>query len=262
MKTQVGAVFAVPLYGGKFTLCRIVAIGTGKRVFTAHAFHVAVSKWRGKRAECSSALLASAKARAILVLTHHGIRRRRCVLSISTTLPNDYRYVGHIEPTRTEARMRAEPGAWESVRIQSDKQWEWENDREVVLRREKGGVEVACRTALEHTNRSKARSRRPSFAVLARRKWFAAFRPGWSAKQVADALRVIQHTVARLSARERDTRRDLTELRAATYAFNRFTRRIMTPDAEEIHEALCEIAAACNIDDTTAVETIDAARDW
>jgi hypothetical protein len=230
--------------------------------------YVAVSSWIGKEGDVTSALLESAEARDVLMLTHHGLRGRRCVFAISHTLACPFRAVGRIESVSSDASLHATQQAWVSTAIQRLLQWKWEQDPKAVRAQDRANARAAreaSRVAAD-AKPSPRPEKASSLGSLARTAWFGDWKGHVPPVIVAASRALVRASIQRLRSRQRSPAKDIAEIARSTRAFNtldaRYDHFITTIEAEAIHAVLCALGAACGIADDVAAACIDDAREW
>jgi hypothetical protein len=105
-----------------------------------------------------------------------------------------------------------------------------------------------------------------SLAALARTAWFGDWKGHVPPATLAASRALVRASIERLRSRHRSPAKDIAEIARCTRAFNTLDSRhnhfVATIEAEAIHEALCELAAACGIPGHVAAARIDDARKW
>lgn len=118
-----GDAFAVPLEGGRFAACRVLAVGE-----RSDTLLVANANWISQ--QLPGAL--NPALRSVLCLTHHSWDGRPSAVWVSGAPPDDFIPIGNIplepgEPAIPEPGM----GAWPFFRIQPHEQWLWDHPEDV-----------------------------------------------------------------------------------------------------------------------------------
>lgn len=120
---DVGDAFAVPLEGGRFAVCRVLAVNErGDMVLVANA------DWIGQRVpEAQDPAL-----RSVLRLTHHSWGGRPSAAWVSSAPPEEFIPIGNIPPqTDGDALPQPGTGGWAYFRIQPQEQWLWDHPQDV-----------------------------------------------------------------------------------------------------------------------------------
>jgi hypothetical protein len=118
-----GDTFAVPLEGGRFAVCRVLAVNErGNVVLVANA------DWIGSQAPDAQ----NPALRSVLRLTHHSWGGQASAAWVSGAPPEDYIRIGNIPPEPGEDAI-PEPGTggWPFFRIQPHEQWLWDHPEDV-----------------------------------------------------------------------------------------------------------------------------------
>lgn len=119
----VGDTFAVPLEGGRFSVCRVLAVNErGDMVLVVNA------DWFGRKVpEPGNPALGS-----VLRLTHHNWARQPSAAWVAGAPPEDFIPIGNIPPEAGEDAV-PEPGTggWPFFRIQPQEQWLWDHPEDV-----------------------------------------------------------------------------------------------------------------------------------
>src|SRR5262245_34205970 len=118
-----GDTFAVPLEGGRFAVCRVLAVSErGDMVLVANA------DWIGRREPDAQ----DPALRSVLRLTHHSWGGRPSAAWVSGAPPEDFILIGNIPRGAGEDAI-PEPGTggWPFFRIQPHEQWLWDHPEDV-----------------------------------------------------------------------------------------------------------------------------------
>jgi hypothetical protein len=262
---EVGAVFVVPLSEGRAGLCRILEVRA-----EPCSWRVLTGAWVGP-IEAASA----DRAREVLRLTHHGQRGRPHVFWTLMPRPARFTRLGTMEPSAAELGLPSPAGAWEQCPLQLAAQWEWDHDREAVRARDRAESRKrskalkaarAATTTSARARRSGAAKSEAALAKLARKRWFAEWRSGPSAKAIDDARTLVTGLAEKLAAPSRSRAQDARAIASAARAFGRLDTKhggfIGTLEAEAIHAALMSCGEACGLDAERCERVIDEARDW
>lgn len=118
-----GDTFAVPLEGGRFAACRVLAVNErGDMVLVANA------DWIGRQIpEAQGPAL-----RSVLRLTHHSWAGRPSAAWVSGAPPEDFVLIGNLPPEAGEGEFpQPGTGGWAFFRIQPQEQWLWDHPEDV-----------------------------------------------------------------------------------------------------------------------------------
>jgi len=115
----VGDAFAVPLEGGRFAACRVLAVDEHTNLLL-----VANADWIGRQTPSPE----DPALHSILRLTHHSWCGQPSTAWVSGAPPADFINIGNIPPETGEETI-ADPGtgAWVFFRIQPQEQWYWDH---------------------------------------------------------------------------------------------------------------------------------------
>ena len=118
-----GKTFAVPLEGGRFAVCRVLAVNErGDMVLVANA------DWIGRRVPDAR----DPALRSILRLTHHNWGGQPSAAWVIGAPPEDFIPIGNLPPsTGEDAVPQPGTGGWPFFRIQPHEQWLWDHPEDV-----------------------------------------------------------------------------------------------------------------------------------
>lgn len=273
----VGDVFRVPLPGGLFGLCLVVAkekpLGPQEK---SGRWRVVTCAWTGPAAEVEKAIKRP-KALAPLELTR--LKRKAHVQSIGYPVPARLKHVGSVALSAEHLALRGRTvGAWEWIQPQITIELEFRADPERVRQKFAAANKQATerrREAFAEADRKRKARPTPKVGTIDAKalKAFARMPPlsGWRKYHpvgfVSDVRAALQEFAqSQITTPPTRLASVKSALRRTTKAVNardrKWKQRIMTPDAEEVVEALINIATAAGMGEEEAEETIDEMRDF
>jgi hypothetical protein len=119
-----GDTFAVPLEGGRFAVCRVLAVNErGDMVLVANA------DWIGRQVPDAR----DPALRSVLRLTHHSWGGRPSAAWVIGAPPEDFTPIGNIPPDPIPSHpIPPGTGGWPFFRIQPQEQWLWDHPEDIA----------------------------------------------------------------------------------------------------------------------------------
>jgi len=248
----IGTAFAFPLGDGRFSVCRILLDTNSERSrqeWNGDAVLVAGSSWIGHEIPFSD----DPALRPILHKKHHSWANEPNVLWISEEPPQDFIFLGNIDPTREEQGIPCMAfGSWFALICQSLAQWRWDNERNAVL------AEDVIRQKKEEKARLNAQREREQYLAkvtldeLLRHRFFANWKDYPPPKVIRAARKVMISTVKNLLDLGRGASEEerMAILKQCIESFNELDaelRFIETDEREDICEEFEAIVHACGL---------------
>lgn len=271
LSVSVGDVFAVRVRPGLYGLAHVVRAERPRGAWDkAGRWTVVTCAWTGPRTGITAALR---KPASLLPVKGRGFGGRLGAQSIGGPPPPEVRKVGSVPPSAAVKRFpKLLVGAWQWIALKIADALDPEAMRRRMERvRTESKRRLAARRADEKLRLAAAKKARtlpvvPDRTALLRLARTPAL-ASWSKEHPKAFVATVRKALGTLAKRlaelaPKTAAPVLTELAAVTRALGVHRERIMTPDAEELHEALVAIAEAAGCDGDLAAGEIDRVRRW
>lgn len=260
----IGAAFAVPLEGGRYSVCRVLGDNSDKHATTCKDDVVLVAgcKWIGPQVPSAD----DPALRPILYLNHHSWKNVPNITWVSEAPPPELIPIGIIEPTAEEqATTCMSFGGWSTVMGQPLLQWKWDHERDEVL------SEDAVKQKQASEARDKAQQERKQYLAritleeLKERPHFPTWKRYPPAKATRASRKLIAQTIKELIEQGKDAPEAdrMAILQKCIESFNELDSElefIETVEREDICEVFEEIVHACGLGNHQ--DLADEWRDW
>jgi hypothetical protein len=274
---EAGEVFAFAVSDGVEVLLRTLAVEAG-------AACVVMTTWSARGPLRRAKLPARFELQP---LNHHGWNRPLVGAWVAQGPPAPVRALGLIAPRPSERRRVLHPKTWLSspakTRAMAARvlpvsqwatlladvraQWRWEHERERVVAEDaraelaRGGALLA---AVQQQRSRREALVRTGLRGLKPRRFFAAWRGALPAALITRAEALMQAAIAALEGKT--PAQAAKRLSGLVRAFNRLDaahgHRFGAPDAEDVMEAVGELALACGVTGAVFDAKIDAVREF
>lgn len=261
-----GDVFAVRLENGLYAACRVIWDTTSdankrhkKKYDARDAVRMVCCNWFGEKLPNPGL----PELREVLKLTHHSWKNKPLAGWCQDDVPSDVIHIGVIPRNESENRLGANDSLdWGYLRLQALMQWEWDQDGEAVLAREKAEEERLAREYEEHES---TRRKELTLDKLAEHRfltdWESPIPKGViqrSRKLLRDTARELAALGANPTIKER-----LSVLQTCIEQFNALDAKhsfIGTIEREDICDEFDLLVHACGL--TRRKNLADKWRDW
>ncbi|QDT44539.1 hypothetical protein Pan241w_46510 [Gimesia alba] len=260
-----GEAFAFQLDDGRYSVCRVLSDGVNQIDTKVEAVLIACSTWIGSEVPSAD----NPELRPILKLTHHAWNNRAEMGWVTEAVPDSFIPIGTIEPTDEEAAIHCTGyTSWESMRIQSLKQWRWDHDREAVLAEDAIKEQEEAEQSAQDENEHQGYLEQVKLQDLAKHTFF----PHWEhvPKKTLEASRkimldAINELIALGESASEEARLEVLE--NCIEAFNALDAEhnfIETLEREDICDEFEAIVHACGLGalDSPDEPLVDEWREW
>lgn len=272
----VGDLFSFPLTENELGLCLVVAAEKPRGPWDKHGrWRVVACEWTGGEAELGAALK---NGGALEPMRAQRLKNRLAVQSIGGPPPEELRHVGtaQLSALHRAARSPTQPGAWQWFSGMVLAELTFRRDPQAALanaKTRKAEVARKRRHELKELQQKKDAARssklttpdRKTLTTFSRTPPLASWKKHHPEPFVTAVRKLLQDfAAAQLAAVKLSIASLSLALQRATKGLNacdkRFKHPIQTPDAEELVEALLNIAIAAGLSEQAAALTIDEAR--
>jgi hypothetical protein len=259
-----GDAFLMPLPDGRYGVCRVIRRSTPQeeKILGEGYVLVAASSWIGK----TTPDVAEPRLREILLLNHHAWKNKPEVNWVSDPIPDSYRRFGAVEPSLNEERMECfSLSGWESFPLQVHRQWQWDNERDAVIREDDRQKESEAREREESGKRHQEYLGTLTLEGLKKKRRFSEWKGYVPVKLGAACRKVFKETIDGIIelGPHPKKRAVLTILRRCIETLNELDEQhkfISTIEREDLCEEFDEIVHACGF--RGEEELADRWREW
>jgi len=265
---KIGAVFIASLSDGRYGACRILRDTPypATAEYLKNFVFVGVTPYIGK----TKPSLNNPQLRKILKLNQHDWNNSYAVHWLPDPVPNDFEYIGEIQPTHKEKAIEwlALSRGW-SITEQVLHQWRWDNERDKVLQEDAINKQAQL---VKQSREKKKYQKRLTALTLEKLKGKRRFRKWRRLVRVAiidKACAIIEATISHLIKFGLKPKKSEIQraLKKCVLDFNKLDNRyenfIETEEREDIITELIEIGVVSGISDTEEImDVIDKFRRW
>lgn len=203
--------------------------------------------------------------RKILELNHHG-HKESAIVWLSDALPKSFIYLGNIMPSPAEAEIRCYCWSnWSAFPVYAFAQWEWDNARESVRRKDAAREEARLKAIQEEKAQRDAFLAKMTLINLLEYTFFANWKR-YPSKKLITASRGIMHSTVEKLHNHGKPLEGIAKVRVLKACIDRFNELdekhefIETVERQDICDEFEVIAYACGLGHHKDIA--DRWRDW